>query len=246
MGPFLKIFKKKKVNNIEIKLRNIKAGDKEERESFIKEYTPFIIKSITKVTNTYVEIENNDEFSIGLEAFNEAINKYEFEKGNFIRYAETVIRNRIIDFHRKTKAHKNIISIDKENLLEANGNDILKSNDFTDRYDMKDQILKLQSLLEEYNITFKELADESPKHIDTRLNSIKIAKGIVENNDIKNDLYRKKVLPAKKIMDKIGVTKKVLKGNRKFIIATVLVLDSDLDLLIDYVCQVEGGAKYGV
>lgn len=246
MGPFLKIFKKNKINNIEVRLRNIKAGDEEERENFIKEYTPFIIKSITKVTNKYVEIENNDEFSIGLEAFNEAINKYEFEKGNFIKYAETVMRNRIIDFYRKTKPLGNIVSIDKENLLEATGNDVLRSNDFTNKYDMKDQILKLQSLLKDFNITFKELVSESPKHIDTRLNSIKIAKGIVENNDIKNDLYRKKVLPAKKIIEKVGVTKKVLKGNRKFIIATVLILDSDLDLLIDYICQVEGGAGYGV
>jgi len=245
LGPFLKVFKRKK-NNIEDKLKKIKDGDKEERENLIKEYTPFIIKSITKVTNRYVEIENNDEFSIGLEAFNEAINKYEFQKGNFIRYAETVIKNRIIDFHRKTRALNNVVSIDRENLMEFNVEDALQDNDFTDKYDMKEQILKLKSLLKEFGITFKELVDESPKHIDTRLNSINIARSIVENDDIKKELYRKRMLPAKKIMERLGVTKKVLKGNRKFIIATVLILDSDLDMLIDYVSRVEGGAEYGI
>ncbi|WP_432405198.1 RNA polymerase sigma-I factor [Wukongibacter sp. M2B1] len=245
MGPFLKIFKRKKIN-IEDRLKKIKNGDEDERENLIKEYTPFIIKSITKVTNRYIEIENNEEFSIGLEAFNEAINKYEFEKGNFIKYSEIVIRNRIIDFHRKTKRLNNVVSIDRDMPVEANVGNILRENDFTDKYDMKDQICRLYMLLKGFNITFNDLVNESPKHMDTRLNSINIAKGIVENEDIKEDLFRKKVLPAKKIMERIGVSKKVLKGNRKFIIATVLILDSDLDLLIDYICQVEGGIKHGV
>lgn len=245
LGPFLKIFKNKKVN-IEEKLKKIKDGDDEEREIFIKEYTPFIIKSITKVTKGYIEIENNDEFSIGMEAFNEAIDKYEFKKGSFVRYAETVIRNRVIDYKRKTKSLNNILSIDRENLMESRVQDKFKSNDFTERYAMKEQILKLQALLKDFNIVFTELVEESPKHIDTRLNSIYIARCIVDNENIKEDFYRKKMLPAKKIMENTGASKKVLKGNRKFIIATALILDSKLDLLIEYISGVEGRAQNGI
>ncbi|SKC85614.1 RNA polymerase sigma-I factor [Maledivibacter halophilus] len=242
MGPFLKRFKKKG-NNMEEELRKIKAGNDEEREVFIKKYTPFIIKSITKVTKSYIEIENNDEFSIGMEAFNEAIDKYEFKRGSFLGYAETVIRNRIIDYKRKNQSLNNILSIDRENLMEIKVQDKFKSGDFTEKYAMKEQILKLKALLKDFNIGFTELVEESPKHIDTRLNSIYIARSIVENKDIKEDFYRKKMLPAKKIMEKTGVSKKVLKGNRKFIIATALVLDSELELLINYISGVEGRAQ---
>lgn len=245
MGPFLKIFKRTK-SSIEDRLRKIKDGDDEERESFIEEYTPFIIKSITKVTNRYIEIENDDEFSIGLEAFNEAIDKYEFTKGSFVRYAETVIRNRTIDFHRKTRGLNKVVSIDGESLMESKMEITSKNSDFTERYEMKEQILELQTLLKEFNINFKELVEESPKHIDTRLNSIYIAKAIVKDDDIKEELYRKKMLPAKKIVERIGVSKKVLKGNRKFIIATALIVDSKLDLLIDYISEVEGRKEYGI
>lgn len=245
MGPFLKIFKKAK-SSIEDRLRKIKDGDDEERESFIEEYTPFIIKSITKVTNRYIEIENDDEFSIGLEAFNEAIDKYEFTKGSFIRYAETVIRNKTIDFHRKTRGTNKLVSIDRENIVENRIEVASKNSDFTERYEMKEQILKLQTLLKDFNITFKELSEESPKHIDTRLNSIYIARAIVKDDDIKEEFYRKKMLPVKKIVETIGVSKKVLKGNRKFIIATALIVDSKLDLLIDYISEVEGRKVHGI
>ncbi|MCG8542311.1 MAG: RNA polymerase sigma-I factor [Clostridia bacterium] len=245
MGPFLELFKRKKVN-IEDRLKKIKNGDREERENLIEEYTPFIIKSITRVTNKYIEIENNDEFSIGLEAFNEAINKYEFQKGSFIKYAEMVIRSRIIDFQRKTRSLSNLVSLDRDSPMEDRIKEGLKINDFTDKYDMKEEILRLKSLLKGFNITFQELVEDSPKHIDTRLNSINIAKSIVENDDIKEEFYKKKVLPAKKIIDRIGVTKKVLKGNRKFIIATVLILDNDLDLLIGYISMIEGREKNSV
>jgi RNA polymerase sigma factor len=247
LGPFLELFKRKKVSiAIEDRLRKIKDGDNGERENFIKEYTPFIVKSITKVTNRYIEIENDDEFSIGLEAFNEALDKYEFSKGSFIRYAETVIRNRIIDFHRKTRKSNNIISIDNLNLMEIGIEDKSKSSNFAQIYDIKEQILRLKDTLKTFNITLEELVEESPKHMDTRLNSIYIAKSIVENEDIKKELYRKKMLPAKKIIDTIGVSKKVLKGNRKFIIATALIIDSELDLLIDYISEVEGRQKRGI
>jgi RNA polymerase sigma factor len=111
---------------------------------------------------------------------------------------------------------------------------------------MKDQILKFQSGLKKFNITISELVEDSPKHIDTRLNAINIAKVIAEDEEIKEEFYRKKVLPAKKIMERIDVSRKVLKVNRKFIIATVLILDSELDLLKNYISQVEGRQQIGI
>lgn len=245
MGPLLKIFKRRKTS-IEDRLKIIKEGNEGEREKLISDYTPFIIKTITKVTNRYIELENDNEYSIGLEAFSEAIDRYEFGKGTFIKYAETVIRSRILDYMRKLQKSNNMVSIDEKMEGGYQIENDLRENDFTDAYDMKDQILKFKLKLQKFGITIDELVKESPKHMDTRLNAIHIAKTIVENEEIKEEFYRKKVLPGKKIMAKIKVTRKILKGNRKFIIGTVLIMDSNLDLLKDYICQVERREKLGI
>ncbi|RKD20871.1 RNA polymerase sigma factor [Caminicella sporogenes DSM 14501] len=245
MKIFLNIFKRKKIP-IEERLKVIKEGNEEERERFISEYIPFIIKAITKTTNRYIEVENNDEYSIGLEAFNEAIDRYDFGKGNFINYAEMVIRSRIIDYQRKQKRINNVISINEKKEEGMEIEDILKNKDFTEIYDIKDQINRFEIKLKEFGITLAELVEESPKHIDTRLNAIRIAKAIVQDKNIMEQLYRRKILPAKSIVEKMRVSKKVLKGNRKFIIAIILILDSELDVLIDYVLGIERREKIGI
>lgn len=244
MRPLLKLFKKE--ISIEDRLKAIKEGDAEERDKLISEYIPFIIKSITKVTNRYIEIENNDEYSIGLQAFNEAIDRYEFGKGTFISYAETVIRSRIIDYKRKGSNKKKIVSLNEDIDEGLQLIDTLKEDDFTKNLEMKEQIDKFKSILKDFDISLEELVKESPKHIDTRLNTLNIARKISKDVEIKEELYRKKTLPMKRITEKYDVTKKVLKGNRKFIIASVLIIDSDLDLIKSYIDGIEGRVKYGI
>ncbi len=73
------LFKKESLEN---KLSNIKNGDEEERERLIKDYLPFIIKTVSNKINRYIETENSPEYIIGLEAFNEAIDKYDFPKAS--------------------------------------------------------------------------------------------------------------------------------------------------------------------
>ena len=79
-------------DSIVSRLDKAKAGDSLEREKLIQEYIPFIIKTVSNKINRYIESENSEEYSIGLMAFNEAIEKYEKTKGSFIAFAELVIK----------------------------------------------------------------------------------------------------------------------------------------------------------
>ena len=83
MARLLDFFSK---NSLGKRIEHIQSGDKLEREKLIEEYIPFIIKTISSLTNRYVESENSEEYSIGLEAFNEAIDRYEAKKGSFIAF----------------------------------------------------------------------------------------------------------------------------------------------------------------
>lgn len=110
----------------------IQQDDIREQEKLIKEYLPFIIKAISETTNKYVETENSEELSIGLEAFNEAINKYNQEKGSFINFAQLVIKSRITDYMRKKMKEPVILPIEN--------NEIIKESCFTEKMVLKEEI----------------------------------------------------------------------------------------------------------
>ena len=239
MAKILNLFKNKK-QTLDERLKNIQDGDVEEREQFISEYTPFIIKTITEIINRYIETENDDEYSIGLQAFNEAITKYDSNKGKFLSFAKLLIRNRIIDFLRKeTPSKSNIYFEDTQDADEYLASSHI-ADDFTESYGIRQELEQFQRELKLFDILIDDLVQESPKHIDSRINAVKIARHIVENKDIKQQLYDKKKMPVKKITSSIDVSNKVLKRNRKFIIASVLILDGNSEFLKSYVFGIEG------
>lgn len=58
----------------------------------------------------YIDSETSEEYSVGLMAFNEAIDKFDSDKnGNFISYCNIVINHRIIDHIRKNKRENKAI-----------------------------------------------------------------------------------------------------------------------------------------
>lgn len=219
-------------------------GDKLEREKIIEEYIPFIIKTVSSVTNRYIESENSEEYSVGLEAFNEAINKYESKSGNFISFAKIVISSRTKDYLRKIKKDSKVISINqfpKEEQENIHNN--LKTQDFVESVVLKEEIKTFENKLNGFDITFNDLLNEAPKHNDTRINAINIAKYIFENNSIKMELMEKKRIPNSKIIKDLNVTQKILKRSRKFIIAAVIILEGDSDLLKSYITLDKEGVK---
>jgi len=58
------------INHIIIKIKN---GDIELKEKFIKKYKPYLLKIISSTLGRYVDPEVSEEYSVGLMAFNEAI-----------------------------------------------------------------------------------------------------------------------------------------------------------------------------
>lgn len=74
--------------------------DMQKADDLIRDYIPFIRSEASKCISRFCT-EQDDEFSIAMIAFHEAILCYEHDRGAFLSYAATLIRNRIIDFQRK-------------------------------------------------------------------------------------------------------------------------------------------------
>lgn len=227
------VFNEGENSSLEYRLKSIKKGDLLERDDFIKDYIPFIIKATSKVINTYVDLNNSEEYSMALIAFNEAIDSYDKSKGSFLNYANLVIKNRIIDFLRKNNRRKSKVIP----LYEVT--DTVDEKNFTDQIELEDEIEEFKDKLGNFNITLEELVEQSPKHIAGRIRSVKMARFVINKEDLKINFYRLKRLPMKVLSESFKITIKTLKRTKKFTTATVLILDGNFSLLKSRIIQVE-------
>lgn len=233
---------KKKKRTLEEMVILIHQGDKTLINEIIDAYKPFIAKTVSSVCRRYI-YETDDEFSIGLIAFNEAIEKYSPDRGSsLLSFSEVIIKRRVIDYIRKQTKNQHI-SMDLTNASneeESPGNVIvneLSLDDYQKKNDeqlRKDEILQFQTLLKSFDLNFSDLVENSPKHADARKNAIHIAKMLMENSEMKELLFEKKRLPIKQLEKMVKVSRKTIERNRKYIIAIALILSSDYVYMKDY------------
>ena len=78
--------------------------DSRAADALIQQYLGFIRKEAAR-TVYRTGSSREDEESIAMFAFYEAILSYEKGRGAFLSYAARAIRNRLIDYYRKEKRH---------------------------------------------------------------------------------------------------------------------------------------------
>ncbi|WP_343101194.1 sigma factor [Romboutsia sp. MSSM.1001216sp_RTP31141st1_G3_RTP31141_220114] len=188
----------------------------------VEENIGFIINTISKVTGKYVSIENDDEFSIGLMAFVEALDKYNQEKGPFLTFAKIVIESRIKNYLAKEKKKVDVVSIDLYKEIGIDINNILY-NPIEDKTELINEIQQFKEELNLFKLTMEDLIKEAPKHRDTRENAINVSKKASKDLEVTDFMYEKKRLPIKKISLKYMVTEKVIKRSKKFIISLIII-----------------------
>ncbi|HSP22746.1 MAG TPA: RNA polymerase sigma-I factor [Planococcus sp. (in: firmicutes)] len=216
-------------------------GDSDALDDLLESYAPFMKKTASQVCKRFIS-SSDDEYSIALSAFHEAVLGYEEGKNaSFLTFAHLVIRRRIIDFIRK----------------ESGRNDF--SHDFTAAFDEKDsngwiegrqaekfyreeqqaekrleEIIMYQQLLSPYRLDFQQLVKVSPTHEDARQSCMQIAQLVAETDEYFSYLKDKKKLPIKDIEKLVRVSRKTIERNRKYIIAMAILINSDLYYLKDY------------
>ncbi|EIJ81728.1 putative RNA polymerase sigma factor SigI [Bacillus methanolicus PB1] len=242
MLSFLFIAKKRK-RTLEEAVALIKKGDTKLLNELINSYKPFIAKTVSAVCKRYIH-ESDDEFSIGLIAFNEAIQKYSPEKGNsLLSFAEVLVKRRVIDYIRnQTKNQSFSLYIGSEQEEEDTPRSSIEDDISIEDYKKKneeeirrEEIIQFQQVLKDFGLTFQDLAEHSPKHADARKNAMFVAKTLVEDEELKELLLEKKRLPIKHLEKKVKVSRKTIERNRKYIIAISIILLGDYLYLKDYI-----------
>ena len=100
------------MNNFDILA--IKASkDQHAMEEFILQHELFILKCASSTTHSFVT-KSDDEWSISLSAFTQAIEDYDSSKGSFYSFAKLVIKRRLIDYIRSQSRHNKEILVGPE------------------------------------------------------------------------------------------------------------------------------------
>lgn len=213
----------REIDNMVVQVKD----DEKALEDFIRSQEGFIIKAASRTSKHYIT-KSDDEWSIALSAFVEAVKKYDLEKGSFMAFAELLIRRRLIDWFR----------INGRNNEEIHVEDIENEPDTSrETEEIKLEILALEEDLRLYGISFMDLADASPKAQKTRDACRKAINWIIENPVIINEMKESNQLPIKIIENNSGVPRKILERHRKYIIAVVEILAGDYPWLNEYVRQ---------
>ena len=207
-----------------------KNGNDLLREEFIENHKPFILKISSNLCKHYLTWGHDDELSIALVAFNEAIDKYEPSNGaSFYGFAKTVMTRRLIDYFRKESKHQ-LLSLtptesDDDALYDYDSEASLgmyqkeKQN-----YDFAETVKSFVLVLTEYGITLEDLVQVSPKHRDSKATLYRVAQELCSRSNLLQYLTKNKCLPLKELELLTGIKRKVLERGRKYLVATVLIL----------------------
>lgn len=208
---------------------------------FVEEYKPFIASCAEKVAGRYMNYGTDDELSIAMIAFVEAIGSFDSTKGNFFTFSRNVIKRRIIDFYRSEKRHSNVVSLnlymeDKDEEYDLSSGEAIRN--FTDQKlaeQRRQELKELGKELAHWNITYQDLARVSPKHKKTRQQCAELAGVILSRPDILQPIMIKKYLPVAELERVSGLPRKLIERFRKYIIAVVVIAVGDYECIKDYI-----------
>lgn len=230
----------------------IHNGNDELRNEFIHRYHPYILKTTSRFFRRYIDPQRDDEFSVALAAFDEAITRYSPEGGRlFLGFAETVITRRLIDYIRQEKRHAAAIPYSAFDAESEDGDaplNHIEVNQALDEYSRQmtadERRMEIASLTEElavYGITFSDLVDHSPRHQDSRDTMLSLGKRLALNEKLIRILRDKRQLPVKELCETESVSRKTIERHRKYLIAVSLIACGTYPYLQEYI----GLNRYG-
>ncbi|MDD6039239.1 MAG: sigma factor [bacterium] len=215
----------------------------EGRTAFIRKHENYIISCASKFCKHYIT-KSDDEWSIALIAFSNAMDTYNDTKGSFLSYARLLIEHRLTDYFRSQARYQNEIHTEPF-VFEGNADDegenaafqmhIAKAASTTDENPIADEIIALNQLLGDYGITFMELTTCSPKAAKTKAACISVITYMKEHPLLVTNLRSSKQLPTKILIENTDVPRKILERHRKYIITAVEIVCGDFPLLAEYI-----------
>ena len=224
--------------------------DERAREELIGKYEETILRTAAAVSRRYVS-RSDDEWSVALCAFSHAIDLYDETKGDFLPFAQMLIRRELVDAYRSEARRAGELSVaphvldgsaepdeDDENVYLAVVRDSVEAADRS----LHDEIVAANAMLMEYGFRFFDLTECSPRQEKTRQECAAAVRGLLKDPPLLVSLLRQnRKLPASELHRLSGISRKTLDRYRKYIIMAALILSDDYPQLADYLKFVKEG-----
>lgn len=200
----------------------------------VEQNLPFIIRTVSTMTGRYVSVQQDEEFSIALRAFAEAVERFDETRGSFLPYAALVMRSRLMTYlEQERRRQREELSLEA---MEEAGTELADQK--TQESDLRMEIRIYREELQKFGLTLEELADHAPSHRDTRRCAIAAAERAAGEEAIVRRTYEKKKLPVRAVAVLCGLSEKVVKTSRVFILGTMVVFVKQLTGMIQWIQEV--------
>ncbi len=221
------------------------------RDSFIENNSKFILACAYKAVGHFITL-SDDEWSIALIAFNEAIDSFDEGKGNFSSLASLIIKRRLTDYLRTEYRHSPEVLVDRgavdgevdeesEGLginLEVRKREaemsMAEPSAISSAVTIKDEIEALTGELGGYGFSFFDLTECSPKAEKTKKSCAEAIRNLYRDKALMDKMRSSHTLPIADIQKKSGLPRKILERHRKYIIAGAEILGGDYPRLSEY------------
>ncbi len=224
-------------------------GDMKKADGLIRDYLPFIRSRVSKFTGRVIT-GDEDENSVGMIAFHEAVRSYNRNKGSFLSYAALVINSRLTDWVRKEAKHYGHLSLYRE----TGENEAPLHTTIADNKDRhtenrnltatKEELAELAETMAEFGLSFTDIAENSPKQERTLEACRKVVRYAVENKNILDKMLESKKLPIAALSKGTDVDKKTLERHRRYILAMLIIQTNGYEIIrghIRHVIKGKGG-----
>lgn len=228
-------------------------ADSLKADDLIRAYLPFIRSEATKFMSRLCT-DQDDEYSIAMMGFYEAIIGYEKGRGAFLSYAAMLIRSRLVDYSRKEARHRGHLSLYEENggeddrtLLESIADDRDHYEESAHQEATRQEIEELSVVLAQFDVSFSDVADNCPKQERTLQSCAGAIRYAAENKELLDELLRTKKLPMAQLVRGSGAERKTLERHRKYILAMLLIQTNGYEIIRGHLHHVlkrkEGSSK---
>lgn len=220
--------------------------DPEAADGFIRQYMGFIRSETVKFIHTAPENGHEDELSIALLAFYEAILAYEKSRGAFLPYAARAIRNRLIDHYRVEKRRGNVISLHMPLDTEDDGAELLDTIpdtvDHAEEYEVRaasqQEIQEFSEKLSGFGLTFSDVADNCPRQERTFAACRRVLDFARSRPELLKRVEDTGKLPMNELALGSGVDKKTLERHRKYLVAILLAFTNGYEIIRGHLCRI--------
>ena len=235
----------------ELSARAIAAKDNEQNfYQFAIDLNRFIKRCAFRTCRRFIT-ESDDEWSIALIAFYEAVRSFDGSKGAFKSFASVVIRRRLMDYFDSQSRHGMEYAADPYTFdgqfdsEEATAFDLEvaeRSAAFgtlaqPGTTSLEDEVEAVRQRIMTYGFDLHDIGGCSPKATKTKQACARVIDAIVSSDELFTAMRRKRNLPYTKLLALDGVNKKLLERHRKYLIVAAEIRRGDFPELAEYIVR---------